>query len=148
MLWATGQYWAQYIDLMNIYRLLCRATRTGNFNLYLYCLPKITSFFFCFNHQNYARYLTLYKSNLLQLDSTHPEVYQDFANGLFSLARTKKNFSQQPIDLVLEQTVNADSASQLHGITPLTNSIPARLRWTDSHFWCTKRLSNLLEDFS
>ena len=82
------------------------------------------------------------------MESTHPEVYQDFANGLFSLARTKKNFSQQPIDLVLEQTVNADSASQLHGITPLTNSIPARLRWADSHFWRTKLLSNLLEDLN
>ncbi|GFU94344.1 uncharacterized protein TNCV_4368181 [Trichonephila clavipes] len=51
----------------------------------------------------------------------------------FGIKRTNKPFSRQPIDLTLEQTINADAARTLTGITHLTNSISARQRWARSH---------------
>ena len=62
-----------------------------------------------------------YYHNLVELPQSHPEVYQDFTNGLFSIRRTAKPFSGSPIVLTLEQTINADAANQKKGITSVTN---------------------------
>ncbi|GFU79662.1 uncharacterized protein TNCV_4484941 [Trichonephila clavipes] len=58
---------------------------------------------------------------------------EDFQKGFFGIKRTNKPFSRQPIDLTLEQTINADAARTLTGIAHLTNSISARQRWARSH---------------
>ena len=55
-----------------------------------------------------------------------------------------KYFSRLPIDLTLEQTVNADAASQKTGIPYFTNSVSARQLWADSHFVRMKVLSEVL----
>ena len=44
----------------------------------------------------------------------------------------------------MEQTVNADAASQKTGIPYFTNSISARQRWADSHFVRMEVLSEVL----
>ena len=48
------------------------------------------------------------------------------------------------IDLTLEQTINAVTASQKTGISYFTNSISARQRWADSHFVRMEVLSEVL----
>ena len=45
------------------------------------------------------------------MEDTHPGITSMFENGAISVRRTKKNFSGSAIDLTLEQTQNADSAS-------------------------------------
>lgn len=45
----------------------------------------------------------------------------------------KKPFSRQPIDLALEQTIHADAARRLPGVSHFTNSIKARQRLSKSH---------------
>ena len=50
------------------------------------------------------------------------------------LKESKKDFSRIPIDLTLDQTVNADTASQNTGILLFTDPISLRVRWTDSNF--------------
>ena len=50
-----------------------------------------------------------YHNKLLRWNESHPVINDDFQNGGFGVERT---FSRSPIDLTLEQTVNADSASQ------------------------------------
>ena len=82
---------------------------------------------------NYARWLVRYEDNLLKLKETHPGVYAEFKEGCFSLRRTEKAFSRLPIDLTLEQTINADAACQRKGIAALTDSISTRQRWAQSH---------------
>ena len=80
------------------------------------------------------------------MPETHPEVYAEFKKGGFSIKRTKKSFSGSPIDLTLEQTINADAASQRTGIASLTNSISARQRWAESHFLRSSVISHVFED--
>ena len=46
--------------------------------------------------------------------------------------------------MTLEQTINADAASQKIGITAITNSISARQRWAESHFLRTTVISTVL----
>ena len=45
-----------------------------------------------------------------------------------------KTSSGNPIDLTLEQTVNADASSQRTGIASMTNSISPHQHWVESHF--------------
>ena len=97
------------------------------------------------NHQNYARWLWRYYHNLLMLQESHPDVYADFKRGLFAVKRTTKTVSGSPIDLTLEQTINADAASQRTGISSLTNSISARQRREESHYLRTMLLSKTFE---
>jgi len=69
-----------------------------------------------------------YHDNILKLDETHSDLKIDFENDSFGIKRTSKSFSQQPIDLTLEQTINADASKRLTGVIHFTNSISARQR--------------------
>ena len=140
----VAQCWMLNIEMIHLYHELIRSIRTGDLELYIYCLPKIVAVFFAFNHQNYARWLTIYHDNLLKIQETHPQVYKEFKSGCFALKCTSKSFSRIPIDLTLEQTVNADAACQQRGISSLTSSIAARQRWAQSHSLKTTLISNVL----
>lgn len=120
--------------------------RTGNFELFKYVLPKIANLFFVFNFQNYSRYLVKYHDNLIKIDETHPGLKQQLQNGSFGIKRTGKSFSRQPIDLMLEQTINADAANKLTGISHMTNSISARQRWCKSHSMRSSIIAHVLEE--
>ena len=134
----TAKFWMKYVEMIRLYHTFCRRLREGKFDLYVYCLPKLASYFFSLNHPNYARWLVRYYDNLLEIKDTHPEV--------FSIRRTEKPFSGLPVDLTLEQTINADTACQRKGVSALTNSISARQRWAHRHFIRTSIVSNLFED--
>ena len=112
--------------------------------LYIYCFPRITNYFFTFNYANYARWLVQYYDNLLKLSETHKDVYDDFTKGCFGIKGTKKDFSRLPIDLTLEQIINADAAGQKIEIPYFKNSISARQQWADSHFVRMEILSEVL----
>ena len=142
----TAQYWIQHVDMMKLYHQFIRSIRTGDFYLYVSCMPKLSELFFTFNHQNYARWLTIYHDNLMKLDETHPAVFEEFQKGGFGLKRTSKPFSRIPIDLTLEQTINADAACQRSGVVSITNSISARQRWAQSHSIRVTVVSQLYED--
>ncbi|GFY41710.1 hypothetical protein TNIN_279931 [Trichonephila inaurata madagascariensis] len=72
--------------------------------------------FFIRNQPNYARWASKYYDNLMNVAKTHPDLFEEFQKRFFGIQRTYKPFSKQPIDLVLEQTINADAARRLTGI--------------------------------
>ncbi len=111
----TAKFWIMYVHFMALYHQLNRAFRTGDHQLFIHVIPEILGLFFAFNHQNYARWLTRYLDNLLRMEDTHPGITEEFENGALSIRRTNKRFSRIPIDLTLEQTINADAASSLTG---------------------------------
>lgn len=142
----TAKFWFGYVEKVQLYHQFIRSIRTGNLDLYIYCLPELSNFFFAFNHHNYARWLVIYYDNLLKLKDMHLQVNEDFQNGCFALKRTSKPFSRIPIALTFEQTINADDACQRIGITTLTNSISARQRWAQSHSVIVTIVSQVLEE--
>ena len=83
--------------------------------------------------------------NFLKLSKTHSEVSKDFQEGCFAIRRTQIEFSASPIDITLEQTINADAASQKTGITSLTYSVGARQIWAWGHFLHTKIISYVFD---
>ncbi|CAG9822077.1 unnamed protein product [Phaedon cochleariae] len=141
----TGQFRLIYCTLVSHYLEFDTAIRTGNHDLFLYEIPKICNLFFSFNHQNYSRWLVQYNENLLSVDETHPGLKDSFLAGSFGMKRTEKPFSKIPVDLTLEQTINADAARSLTGISPFTNSLTARQRWSISHGMRTAILSHIYD---
>ncbi|GFY36060.1 uncharacterized protein TNCV_4844321 [Trichonephila clavipes] len=128
-----------------LHPILSRSIREGDFQLFLDILPKITNLIFVFNHQNYTKWTVQYHYNLRKVSTTHPGL-EDFQKGFFGIKRTNKPFSRQPIDLTLEQTINADAARTLTGIAHLTNSISARQRWARSHDIRSTIITHVLEE--
>ena len=55
-----------------------RAIRSGDLDMYIPTLTKITNYLFALNHPNYARWAVKHHDNLLRLPETHPEVYEVF----------------------------------------------------------------------
>ncbi|GFT31310.1 uncharacterized protein TNCV_607581 [Trichonephila clavipes] len=84
------------------------------------------------NQQNYAWWTVKYY-NLLKVAETHPDLYEEFKQSCFGIKLATKPFSRQPIDLVLEQTINAYAARSLIGVIHLKNSISARQWWARNH---------------
>ena len=108
----TAQFLFEYIEMLHLYHEFIRSIRLGDLELYIYGLPRITNYFFTFNHPNYARWLVRYHDNLLKLSETHKDVYDEFKKDCFGIKRTKKDFSRLRIDLTLEQTVKADAEAK------------------------------------
>ena len=141
----TAQYWFIYIELIDIYYTFSRSTRSGNFELYVYSLQMVTDLFFCSNLPNYSRWSVRFHDNLLRIEETHPTLATELHKGRLGVKRTSTNFCRMPIDLTLEQTINADAASQRTGIAAFTNSISARKCWAQNHFLRMRVVSHLLD---
>ncbi|CAG9771355.1 unnamed protein product [Ceutorhynchus assimilis] len=141
----TPQFYLIYSNLVHYYLLLNRSIRIADLDLFKFVLPKITNLFFTFNQQNYSRYLVKYSDNLQKVDETHPGLKEQFEKGSIGIRRTSKPFSRQPIDLVLQQTINADTANKLTGIIQSTNSISARQRWCKSHSIRARIITHVME---
>ena len=103
---------------------------------------------FAINRENYARWTVKYDENLLKLQESHPQVYEEFKKGWFSIKRTSKPFSGLPIDITLEQTINGEATCQKTGIGCYTNSISARQRWAENHFIRTEIISDRMDELS
>ncbi|KAG5881311.1 hypothetical protein JTB14_012545 [Gonioctena quinquepunctata] len=142
----TAQFYMVYMKLVQHFLTLSRSIRIGDFELFKNVLPKITNLFFACNHQNYARWTVKYHYSLMKVAETHPGLEEEFKNGFFGIKRTAKPFSRQPVDLTLEQTINADAARRLTGIVHLTDSISARQHWARSHDIRSTVITNILEE--
>lgn len=129
----TPQFIANYIYMIDVYLLYETALRTSNVDLFIYASSKMLPYFFVLNHQNYARYLTRNIDNLINMDLTHPGLSNQLRNGALSIRRTSKNFARNAVDLTLEQTINANAANKLTGISAFTNSISTRNKWAETH---------------
>ena len=117
-----------YVELVHIYLLLDRACRTNDVSLYIYALGEMIPVFFACHRPNYARWITRYHLNLLNMERTHPGICEVFNAGALSIRRTSKSFARNAVDLTLEQTINRDAASRQGGIAAFTQNTIARKR--------------------
>lgn len=83
----------------------------------------------------------MYLNNLIKLKVDNSNLLQEFREGAFGIRRTKSRLGRSPVDLTLEQTINADAGNTLTGVSHFTNSIAARERWALSHSVRTKIMS-------
>ena len=106
----TATFWESYLSLVALLLDFVRSTREGNWDLHKACLVQMLPWMFAYDHINYARYLTIYAWDMIQLPSTHPVANENMQSGEFAVQRVVgTSFSQVPVDQTIEQTVNRHS---------------------------------------
>ena len=80
-----AKFWLNLLEIIEILFNLIYATRLGNQDLYVESLRKTLPWFFVYDRQNYRRFLTIRFQELLSLESCHPNVYEEFQKGIFSV---------------------------------------------------------------
>ena len=83
--------------------------------------------FFAASRPNYSDGWFRYHLNILNVENTHAGIRQHAGKWGLSSEMTKI-FARAPVDLTLEQTVNADAASRLTCIATFSQSVGARKR--------------------
>lgn len=68
-------FWMSFVDLVDMLLGLIRASREGNWPLHLASIRSFIPWCFAYDKQNYARYTSVYYSQMTQLAETHPEVH-------------------------------------------------------------------------
>ena len=68
-----AKFWLSYLSMVELLLSTIYATRTGDWDLLLG---------YAYDNYNYARYLTPWLSEMLTLETTHPEVYQQLKRGI------------------------------------------------------------------
>ena len=71
---STAQFWLMYVELIELYLVFSRSYRTNEVDLFVHTLERMCPVFFATNRPNYARWMTRYHLNLLNMDSTHPGI--------------------------------------------------------------------------
>ena len=104
-------FWMSYIQIVGDVLLgLIRASREGNWQLHLFAIRQMIPWCFAYDKMNYARYLPAYYAQMTTLEADHPEVYQSFMEGQFSVPLAGDNpFGRLAVDQTTEVTVNKDT---------------------------------------
>ena len=113
---STAAFWMMYIDLVDLYLMFSRASRTNNLQVFIYSLRQMIPLFFAGSRPNYARWMVRYFFNLINCND---KVHKMLEEGALSIGRKKENnnmFNRNPVDMTLEETINADAASKFTGI--------------------------------
>ena len=75
-----------------------RASRDGNWLLYLDDHGRMLPWFSVYDHINYARWAPVFYADMIDLQSTAPEAYEEYKTGNFVLKKANGRFNQVPID--------------------------------------------------
>ena len=84
--------------------------------MFCYTFFELCPITFATKHQNYARWMTYYALELVNLKIEKPEVMEDLLKEAFSISRSGNAFAGVPVDMALEQSINAQAKNRLNGI--------------------------------
>ena len=96
------------------------------FILYIESLTKIVPWFFALDHTHYSRWVPIHLRDMIALKECHPNVYEEFVKGNFTVKKSKHAFSIA-IDHAHEQ--NNASVKGDGGAVGLTENPSALRRW-------------------
>ena len=89
---------------------------------------KLLPFCFAMNRHSYARKLSYYFISMLNLQDSHPNIYQYLKNGGFTASISGLLFSKIPWDQIIETTINRSSKST-GGLSGKTENVRASEKW-------------------
>ena len=141
----TTQFWINYAYLMDMYLILPHAMKMNDTQLFAYVLFKISSILFSTNHQNYARWMTLYSLELISLPEENPVLIEMLHKERFSVNRTGNSFSHVGVNMALEQRINAEAKSRLSSIMAYADVASAVNRWVVTNSMRSQLVNSLLD---
>lgn len=101
------------MQIIQLVQDLSTGDRSGDWNLHVQTVKKIQPLFQVMDRNNYARWCSLYLSDIISLEKTHPELYNEsyMISGKFTLSRSETPFTSVAPDQGLEQTINRSNKS-------------------------------------
>ena len=100
---VNATYWFTVIQLEILLFMLVRSVREANFDLLLRCLQDIIPWLFAMDLVHYSRCMSVFIHDLRRLPDTHPDVFQRFQEGQFTINKSARVFSNMSIDQAHEQ---------------------------------------------
>ena len=98
-------FWMSYVDMFELMLHMVRASREGDWTLHLFCVLRTLPRCFAYDAINYARYMSVYFSDMTSLPEKHPEIHEFMKAGGFSIQMNSDNsFGRIPMDQTVEET--------------------------------------------
>lgn len=123
----TSRFWVTYIKMVSILLQFLRAERTGNWKLHKSSFAAMLPWFAQYDHTNYTRWGAVYLADIMILETSHPDVHQEFMNGNFVVKTTNNTFNQLSTDQALEHVNKVCKVAG--GLVGITRSEGARDQW-------------------
>ena len=140
-----AKFWLSYLSMAELLLNTLYATRIGDWDLLLECVRDIARYAFAYDNYNNARYLTPWLSDMINLETSHPDVYHEFKRGNFSVQLSETNpFGRCEPDKAIETTINKDTKTPggLTGFSTKTNAVD---QWTINASYRASLYSHLQE---
>ena len=102
---------------------------------------KISPWMVALDHYNYARWLPVHINEMSQLQQNHPDVYEEFLKGIFSVQKSNRKFSRIAADQNHDQITA--KIKGVGGAIGLTEKGTTLQRW----LICDPEISRLLNEF-
>ena len=83
--------------------MFLKSIRDPNFDLFVRTLKEILPWTFALDHIHYARWLSVFVNDLCYLSKEHPDVFEQFISGFFTVKKSTRQFSNIGIDQAHEQ---------------------------------------------
>lgn len=112
--------WARmYMKQVMVLLQFQRATREGNWFLYLSALEKLCVYFFAYNRLDYAQNIPEYIARMQEIQTTDPMIWQEFVNGDFTVNTSNTiPFTRIAVDQAMEhQNKSTKGQGGISGIT-------------------------------
>jgi 5'-3' exonuclease len=103
--YRTARLWLQYMEMIDIMRSFMRSERIGDWSLHLETMQAMLPYLAASGHNLYTKSLHLYLQKMTKLEDTHPNVYQQFTQGLHVVRRSDRFWAGLSPDLVIEQAL-------------------------------------------
>ena len=94
--------------------MFVRSITTGDFELYKQSISQILGWCFILDHSYYARLLSVHLRDMVNLQTTHPDVYDMFMKGFSMVNKTNNNFSMIGVDHNPEQKTKSIKKKGAH----------------------------------
>ena len=128
--------WRTYMRMVETLLNFIRANRDGNWPLHLDSFAKMLPWMTVYDHTNYARWGTIYLSEMKGLEISQSAVHRKFMDGNFVVRRSNARFNQIPIDQATEWQNRVCKIS--NGIIGITRNDTARdkfcITWAERSF--------------
>ena len=110
---VTGKFWVMYIEMILIAKRYVYAERAGLWQNHLKETSNMLPYLVSAGHTRYMSCLPLYLKDMSELPEKHPDVFQKFEEGKFTVRQVAGPFNGVWTDLALEQTYNREGKTSL-----------------------------------
>ena len=124
------KYFFTVIELKSLLFMFIKSLILADFGLIVKCLKGVIIWLFLLDHTHYARWMSVFIKDLLNLPSMYENIYQCFAKGYFTVKKSKRKLCSIGIDQAHEHNMELIKIDCGH--TGVFHNEHALLKWAVS----------------